>query len=141
MSKPSLSHLVFREDSNFAVRLFVQDLETTYLTHFSGLLAGSKTRALKIEIQDSSIWSEFLQGYPLDFIKASLSKIDKLSQVYPKLVITLGHQFNLPFPVRCLPVSHLPFPFWCQTFPSTILIKNAHPPFSTTHLPFFISLL
>ena len=55
MFEQSLYHLVFREDSDFEVPLFVQDLETTNLTHFSEVLAVSKTQALRIKVWDSSI--------------------------------------------------------------------------------------
>ena len=43
MSKQSLSYSDFHIDSNFKIQLFVLDLETTYVTHFSEVLAVSKT--------------------------------------------------------------------------------------------------
>ena len=43
MSKESLSYLDFHIDSNFKIHLFVLDLETTYVTHFSEVLVVSKT--------------------------------------------------------------------------------------------------
>ena len=43
MSKQSLSYLDFHIYSDFEIRLFVLDLETTYVTHFSEVLAVSKT--------------------------------------------------------------------------------------------------
>ena len=43
MSEQSLSYSDFHIDSNFGIRLFVLDLETTYVTHFSEVLALSKT--------------------------------------------------------------------------------------------------
>ena len=39
MSKQSLSYLDFHIYSDFEIRLFVLDLETTYVTHFSEVLA------------------------------------------------------------------------------------------------------
>ena len=43
MSKQSLSYLDFHIDFDFEIRLFVLDLETTYLTNFCEVLAVSKT--------------------------------------------------------------------------------------------------
>ena len=43
MFEQSLSYLDFRKDSDFEIRLFVLDLETTNLAHFSEVLAVSKT--------------------------------------------------------------------------------------------------
>ena len=43
MSEQSLSYSYFHIDSDFEIRLFVLDLETTYVTHFSEVLAVSKT--------------------------------------------------------------------------------------------------
>ena len=43
MSKQSLSYLDFHIDFDFEIRLFFLDLETTYLTNFSEVLALSKT--------------------------------------------------------------------------------------------------
>ena len=51
----SLSYSNFRKDSNFEIHLFVLDLETTNMTHFSEVLAMSKTQAPKVKIWDSSI--------------------------------------------------------------------------------------
>ena len=39
MSKQNLSYSDFHIDSDFEIRLFVLDLETTYVTHFSEVLA------------------------------------------------------------------------------------------------------
>ena len=47
--------MVFRKDSDFEVHLFVQDFETTHLTHFSEVLPVSKIEAPKIKVWDSSI--------------------------------------------------------------------------------------
>ena len=43
MSEQSLSYSYFHIDSDFEIRLFVLDLETTYVTHFFEALAVSKT--------------------------------------------------------------------------------------------------
>ena len=43
MSERRLSYTDFHIDSDFEIRLFVLDLETTYVTHFSEVLAVSKT--------------------------------------------------------------------------------------------------
>ena len=43
MFEQSLSYSDFHIDSDFEIRLFVLDLETTYVTHFSEVLAVSKT--------------------------------------------------------------------------------------------------
>ena len=43
MSEQSLSYLDFHIDSDFEILLFVLDLENTYVTHFSKVLAMSKT--------------------------------------------------------------------------------------------------
>ena len=43
MFEQSLSYLDFHIDSNCEIRLFVLDLETTYVTHFSEVLVASKT--------------------------------------------------------------------------------------------------
>ena len=43
MSEQSLSYSNFRKDFDFEIRLFVLDLETTNLTHFSEVLAVSET--------------------------------------------------------------------------------------------------
>ena len=43
MSEQNLSYLDFHIDSNFEIHLYVLDLETTYVTHFSEVLAVSKT--------------------------------------------------------------------------------------------------
>ena len=43
MSKQSLSYLDFHIYSDFEIRLFVLDLETTYVKHFFEILAVSKT--------------------------------------------------------------------------------------------------
>ena len=43
MSEQSLSYLAFHIDSDFEIHLFVLDLETTYVTRFSEVLAVSKT--------------------------------------------------------------------------------------------------
>ena len=43
MSEQSMSYYDFHIDSDFEICLFVLDLETTYVTHFSEVLAISKT--------------------------------------------------------------------------------------------------
>ena len=43
MSKQNLSYSDFHIGSNCEIRLFILDLETTYVTHFSEVLAMSKT--------------------------------------------------------------------------------------------------
>ena len=43
MFEPSLFYSEFHIDSDCEIRLFVLDLETTYVTHFSEVLAVSKT--------------------------------------------------------------------------------------------------
>ena len=43
MSEQSLSYLDFHMDFDFEICLFVLDLETTYVTHFSDVLVVSKT--------------------------------------------------------------------------------------------------
>ena len=43
MFKQSLSYSNFHIDSDCEIRLFVLDLETTYVTHFSEVLAVSRT--------------------------------------------------------------------------------------------------
>ena len=43
MFEQSLSYLDFHIGSDCEIRLFVLDLETTYVTHFSEVLAVSKT--------------------------------------------------------------------------------------------------
>ena len=59
--KKDLSCLVFCVDSNFRIYFFIwesksaQDLKITNLTHFSEVLAVSKTQALEIKVWDSSI--------------------------------------------------------------------------------------
>ena len=43
MSEQSLSYSDFHIDSDFEIHLFVLDLETSYMTHFSKVLTVSKT--------------------------------------------------------------------------------------------------
>ena len=43
MFEQNLSYSNFHIDSDFEIRLFVLDLETTYVTYFSKVLAVSKT--------------------------------------------------------------------------------------------------
>ena len=74
MFEQNLSYSNFHIDSDFEICLFVLDLETTYVTYFSKVLAVSKTWASKIKSWDSSTWFGFPQGYSPNIIKASLSK-------------------------------------------------------------------
>ena len=43
MSEQNSSYSNFHIDSDFEIWLFILDMETTYLTHFSEVLAVSKT--------------------------------------------------------------------------------------------------
>ena len=88
MFEQSLSYSDFHISSDCEICLFVLDLETTYMTHFPDVPTVSKSQAPKIKIRDSFTWSEFPQGYSLDFIKAFFQSTNKLSQVCLELEIT-----------------------------------------------------
>ena len=133
----SLFYSDFHIDSDFEICLFVLDLETTYVTHFSEVPTVPKSQAPKIKIWDSFTWSGFSQGYSLDFIKASLSKykwtLTSVSWTWNYIGSLV--QPTIPYSVPNIPAYRL-VP---TSRESTILTKNSQPPFSTTQPPFFVS--
>ena len=61
MFKQSLSYSDFHIGSDCEIRLFVLDLETTYVTHFSEVLAVSKTKLPRSKFKIHSLGMDSLK--------------------------------------------------------------------------------
>ena len=118
MSKQNLSYSDFHIDSDFEIRLFVLDLETTYVTHFSEVLA--VTQNLSSHDQDLRF---------IHLVWIPLGLFSRLHRGFPFKV-----QMNSQKCVLNLKLHWVTSSTYCSRSVPIVLIHHSHQKFSTAIL-------
>ena len=109
--------------SDYEIRLFVLDLETTYVTHF--LLQCPKVKLPRSRFEIHLLGLDSLKVILQTLSRLPFQSTNELSQVCLELEITLGHYSNLPF----LFGAYQSLTYHSRSVP-TIPIYHSQPPVS-----------